>query len=57
MLEDILKGVLVNALGKYVEGIDSKNLSVGLLSGKIVLDNCRLKSSYINKLNLPFKIQ
>jgi vacuolar protein sorting-associated protein 13A/C len=56
MLEEVLKKVLENSLGKFVEGIDSKNLKIGLLSGNIVLENTRIKSSYINNLNIPFKI-
>lgn len=57
MLEEILKKYLETYLGKYIDGIDSKNLKVGILSGNIVLENCRLKTSYIKNLNMPYKIQ
>lgn len=54
MLEKILIGILENFLGYYLDGIDEENLKVGLWSGNIELKNVRIKSEFIDGLNLMF---
>ena len=37
VLESIVAGVFNKYLGKYVEDLESRNLDVGILSGKLIL--------------------
>jgi len=57
MLESILEKVLINNIGPYVNGIDKKNLKVGIWSGDVVIGNISIKPEAIEKLGLPIVIK
>lgn len=56
MAKKLLLDVLVNVLGTYVEGLSSDNMRVGVWSGKIEMSNLKMKSTALDKLNLPITI-
>jgi vacuolar protein sorting-associated protein 13A/C len=56
MAKSLLLTVLVEVLGKYVEGLKEENLKVGVWSGKIQMFNLKLKENALDDLNLPVKI-
>ena len=39
VFESVLEKVLVTAAGKYITGINSKNLSMGVFSGNVEVKN------------------
>tara|TARA_R110002050_G_scaffold33947_1_gene86025 strand:- start:256 stop:432 length:177 start_codon:yes stop_codon:yes gene_type:complete len=43
MFEGIVASVLSRYLGKYIQGLEAQNLSVGLLGGAISLKDLRIK--------------
>lgn len=49
--------ILSRYLGDYVEGLDSKNLEISLLSGSVELKNLKLKTSSLEKLDLPVTVK
>lgn len=49
--------ILSRYLGDYVEGLDSKNLEISLLSGSVELRNLKLKTSSLEKLDLPVTVK
>jgi len=57
MLEVILELLISKFLGRYISNIDSKNLRIGLWSGKLTIDNVAFKQETIDMLNLPLKLQ
>ena len=56
MAKRLLLSILVDVLGKYVEGLTVENLKVGVWSGKIELNNLELKRTALDGLNLPITI-
>lgn len=57
MAKELLLSVLVDTLGKYVDGLSVENLKIGVWSGKIELKNLKLKHTALDNLNLPIKIK
>ncbi|XP_046964855.1 vacuolar protein sorting-associated protein 13D [Vanessa cardui] len=57
MLEGLVAWVLNNYLGKYVENLNTDQLSVALLSGKVELENLPLKKDALRYLGLPVEIK
>ncbi len=57
MAKSLLLSVLVDVLGKYVEGLTSENLKLGVFSGKIEFHNLNLKDSALDELNLPIQVK
>lgn len=56
MAKRLLLNILVDVLDDYVEGLSIENLKLGVLSGKIELNNLLLKRTALDKLNLPISI-
>lgn len=56
MAKNLLLNVLVDVLGKFVDGLSVDNLKVGVFSGKISLLNLKLKPSALEDVNLPVTI-
>lgn len=56
MAKSLLLTVLVEVLGKYVDGLTQENLKLGVWSGKIKLNNLKLRESALDELNLPVKV-
>lgn len=57
VLAGILQKVLVKTAGDYIDGIDSKNLEVGIWSGKVTIENVSLKEKVIDMLDLPINLR
>ena len=57
MAKSMLLHILADVLGKYVEGLTRENLKLGVWSGRIELFNLRLKSTALDDLNLPIKVE
>lgn len=53
----MLLNALEKALGDYIEGINGKNLRLGIWAGKVALSNLTLNSKKIQELNLPVRIE
>jgi hypothetical protein len=46
-LEGYVYSILESLVGKYLEGLDKKNLKIGIMSGNANLKNLKLKSSLL----------
>ncbi|RZC42308.1 vacuolar protein sorting-associated protein 13D [Asbolus verrucosus] len=57
MLEGLAAWILNNYLGKYVENLNTDQLSIALLSGKVELENLPLKKDALRHLGLPIEIK
>jgi hypothetical protein len=57
MFEGIIANVLNQVLGQFIEGIESSQLNVSILSGDVELFNLAIKSDILDKLPLPFKLK
>ncbi|TPX30777.1 hypothetical protein SmJEL517_g05746 [Synchytrium microbalum] len=57
MFEGIIAQVLNKFLGDYVANLETKQLSIGIWKGDVVLHNLRLKKEALDKFNLPVEIQ
>ena len=57
MLEGVLAGVLNRVLAAYVDGLNTKQLNVGIWSGDVTLRNLRLKASALDRLRLPIDVR
>lgn len=56
MAKSLLLNILVDILGNYVEDLTKDNLKLAVWSGTIELFNLKLKSTALDKLNLPVKV-
>lgn len=56
MLEKLVAYVLNSYLGDYLE-LNTDQLSVGILSGQVELENIPLKSNSFDKLDLPLQVK
>lgn len=56
MAKSLLLNILVDVLGKYIDGLTPENLKLGVWSGKIQLSNLQLRESALDELNLPLKV-
>lgn len=56
MFEKLLTEVLNKVLGKFITNIDPKQLSVSLTSGRVKLENMKIKPSLFDALPVPFKL-
>ena len=57
MFESFLEKILSRVIGKYVEGIRTEDMKVGLLSGNVEIKNLKLKKQILEELNLPFELK
>ena len=55
MFESLLQSILLSYFGEYISNLN--NLSFGLLSGEIILNNLNLKLSALDELKLPLAIK
>jgi vacuolar protein sorting-associated protein 13A/C len=56
MFAHLLKQILIAKLGKFVDGLDSENISVAILQGDFELINVGLKADALTQFQLPFRI-
>ncbi|CAH0555796.1 unnamed protein product [Brassicogethes aeneus] len=57
MLTGLVAWVLNNYLGKYVDSLNTDQLSIALLSGKVELENLPLRKDALYNLGLPIEIK
>ncbi|XP_055600875.1 intermembrane lipid transfer protein Vps13D isoform X2 [Uranotaenia lowii] len=56
MLRELIAWVLNNYLGKYVENLNTAQLTIALLSGQVELENLPLRKDALRYLGLPLQI-
>ncbi|EER04545.1 conserved hypothetical protein [Perkinsus marinus ATCC 50983] len=56
MFEGIVSRYLSQYLGDYFDGLDRKNLSIGVYSGHVHLQNVDFKQEAVDMLHLPVKL-
>ncbi len=56
MFEGLLEKLLANYFGKYISGLDSNNLHLGVWSGNVVIENVNLKSDFFEHFDFPFDL-
>ncbi|KAF4667986.1 hypothetical protein FOL47_003213 [Perkinsus chesapeaki] len=56
MFEGIVSRYLSKYLGDYFDGLDEKNLSIGVYSGHVHLQNVDFKKEAVDMLHLPVKL-
>ncbi|XP_028966611.1 vacuolar protein sorting-associated protein 13D [Galendromus occidentalis] len=57
MLEGLVAWVLNNSVGKYVENLNTSQLSVGLLKGQVELEDLPLKKEAFRQVLFPLEIK
>jgi hypothetical protein len=57
MLEGVAAKVLSSYLGKYIDGLDPQNLSLGIGSGNVSLKNLRFRLDALREINLPIVVR
>ncbi|XP_059052964.1 intermembrane lipid transfer protein VPS13A-like [Achroia grisella] len=57
MFEGAVAGILNRLLGKYVQDLDTENLNVGIISGKVSLSDLKLKPEALYELDLPIDVK
>ena len=55
MLEKLVAWILNSYLGDYLD-LNTDQLSVGILSGQVDLENVSVKQTALDKLDLPLQI-
>lgn len=56
MFEALIEKLILSYFGDYIENLDRKKLSVGILSGSLTLEDIVIKAKSINDMKLPFKL-
>ena len=56
MFEALLEKILKSSLGKYLNGLDEKNLKIGVWSGNVEIENVSLKSSVFELFHFPLNL-
>ncbi|KAG0696639.1 Vacuolar protein sorting-associated protein 13D [Chionoecetes opilio] len=56
MLEGLATWVLNNYLGKYLENLNTDQLSIGLLKGEVELENVPLRKDALRHLDMPLEV-
>ncbi|XP_054285267.1 intermembrane lipid transfer protein VPS13D-like [Macrosteles quadrilineatus] len=57
MLEGLVAWVLNNYLGKYVENLNTDQLSIALLQGAVELENLPLRKDALRHIGLPIEVR
>lgn len=53
MFESLIKSILDKVAGEYIQGINKDNLSIGIFSGDVKIENVSLNPQVIDMLGLP----
>jgi len=56
MFEALLEKILQSKLGRYLNGLDEKNLKVGVWSGNVIIENVSLKPTVFELFHFPIKL-
>ncbi|XP_039294739.1 vacuolar protein sorting-associated protein 13D isoform X2 [Nilaparvata lugens] len=57
MLESLVAWVLNNYLGKYVENLNTDQLSIALLQGAVELENLPLRKDALRQIGMPVQVR
>lgn len=57
VFESLVEKLLTTYAGDYIGGIESKNLSIGVLSGKVVVENIFVKPGVLDILGAPVQLK
>jgi vacuolar protein sorting-associated protein 13A/C len=57
MFESVVSDLLVKYLGKYIRNLDSKNLSLGIWGGDVVLKDLEISPDALAGFNLPVALR
>ena len=57
MFEKLLERILNDIIGNFVEGIDANKLNIGIWSGKIEIQNIKVKKKLFLEMDLPFIVR
>lgn len=57
MFEGLLYRILLTYFGKFIEGFDRRHISLGVMSGNLLVENVRIKKEAIDELELPITLQ
>ena len=56
MFEKVLEMILELVFGKFIKGIDSKNIKLALWSGEVNIQNVTLKDDVIKIIDIPLTL-
>lgn len=56
MFESLVENLINKIIGEYIEGINKKDIKVGILSGKVEITNLKLHPELFHKLGFPFQV-
>ena len=57
LIEGVAAKVLAGYLGKYVKGIEKKNLKMSIGSGNVSLEKLELRADALSELDLPIFVK
>lgn len=57
MLEGVVTSLLNGYLGAFLDGVDSKQLSLKVWSGELLLENVSIKKTALDFLHLPIRVK
>jgi vacuolar protein sorting-associated protein 13A/C len=57
MFEAVLEWVLLKYLGRFIQGLDTNCLHVGVWSGNVVIENVSLRPDVLEMLGLPLQVK
>lgn len=57
MAKQLLLNILVDTLGQYIDGLSAENIKLGVWSGKVNLNNLKLREGALDQLNLPISVK
>jgi vacuolar protein sorting-associated protein 13A/C len=56
MFEGLLERLLLSYFGKFIDGVDKNRISLGVISGNLIIEDVSIKREAIDELELPIKI-
>jgi len=57
MFESILERILKNYLGRFINGVDSNNLHLGVWKGDVRVENVSIRSDVLDNLECAVRIK
>jgi len=57
MFESLLEQILQKFLGKFVQGLNSQNLKLGVWSGNVVIENVSIKPEVLEMFEIPISLK
>ena len=56
MFESIVASIINRILGKYIDNLQQNQLTIGIWSGEVVLNNLKLRKDALAALDLPIEV-